>query len=253
MRKLALLLLLAAPAFGQWVPVAGAAGGGDVASVELITTTPVTGAATCTSGACQFTLGLDAAGAYTVASLTDSGLTATRVPFAGVAGLLQDSAALTFSAGTLSATTFAGAFAGSTVTASSLTATRIPFAGTAGLLGDASGFTYVSGAVAVPTSIATTRFLSTGTAPAVANVGADSCGTTAATIAGKDQAHVITVGATSGTECRVTFNVAFANAPVCTVTGQTAPDLHLVTTTTTSTITGTLTAGEKLYEICLGY
>lgn len=208
MRRLALVLLLAAaPLSAQWVPVAGAAGGGDVASVQLITTTPVTGAATCTSGACQFTLGLDTAGAYTVASLTDSGLTATRVTFAGASGLLSD----------------------------------------------ASGFTFGSGALAVPTSVATTRFLSTGTAPTVANVGADSCGTTAATLAGKDQAHVITVGATSGTECRVTFNVAFANAPVCVATGETATDLHLVTTTTNVTVTGTLTAGEKLYVHCLGY
>lgn len=97
------------------------------------------------------------------------------------------------------------------------------------------------------------RFLSTGTAPTVANVGADSCGTTAATIAGKDQAHVITVGATSGTECRVTFNVAFSNAPVCVATASVATDLHLVTTTTTATITGTLTAAEKIYVHCLGY
>lgn len=97
------------------------------------------------------------------------------------------------------------------------------------------------------------RFLSTGTAPTVANVGADSCGTTAASIVGKDQAHVITVGATSGTECRVTFNVAFANAPVCVATASVATDLHLVTTTTTATITGTLTAAEKIYVHCLGY
>lgn len=200
-------------------------------------------------------------GAGSFTSVTDSGLTTTRVPFATTGGLLTDSSAFTFTTGTgtLAATKFSGAFDGGSVTSSTLTSGRIPFVGASGLISDVGNFTYNSTTGAITNtngtapSISTQRFLSTGTAPGVANVGSNSCGTSAATIAGKDQAHVITVGATSGTDCRVTFNVAFANAPVCTVTGETATDLHVVTTTTTSTITGTLTAGEKIYEICLGY
>lgn len=198
-------------------------------------------------------------GAMNATSLTDSGLTSGRVPFAGTGGLLQDSSVFTFSAGTLSATTFTGAFTGGAVTSSTLTATRIPYVGTAGLLQDLANFTYTTATGALVNtagtapSISTARFLSTGTAPTVANVGVNSCGTTAATIAGKDQASVTTVGATSGTECRVSFNVAFTNAPVCTASATIATDLHLVTTTADVTVTGTLTAAEKIYLICLGY
>lgn len=47
-------------------------------------------------------------------------------------------------------------------------------------------------------------FTATGVAPTVGNVGANSCGTTTATIAGSNQSGEITVGATSGTQCRVT-------------------------------------------------
>ena len=46
-------------------------------------------------------------------SVTDSGLTSGRVPFAGTGGLLQDNAALTFDGTTLSATKLAGAHNGS--------------------------------------------------------------------------------------------------------------------------------------------
>lgn len=56
------------------------------------------------------------------ALIQDNGtrLTSGRVPFAGTSGYLQDSSALTFSAGTLSATTFSGAGTGLTGTAASL-------------------------------------------------------------------------------------------------------------------------------------
>jgi hypothetical protein len=89
-------------------------------------------------------------GAYTFTSITDSGLTATRVPFAGSGGLLTDSSAFTFTSGTgaLAATTFSGAFDGSTVTSSALTSGRVPYASTAGLLTDAAAFTYTSGTLA---------------------------------------------------------------------------------------------------------
>jgi len=47
-------------------------------------------------------------GALTVTSLTNSGLTAGRVPIVGTAGLMGDAAALTYAAGTLSSTIHKG-------------------------------------------------------------------------------------------------------------------------------------------------
>lgn len=95
-------------------------------------------------------------------------------------------------------------------------------------------------------------YVSTGTGLAVANVGANSCGTTAATIAGGNNAFVITVGATSGTQCRVTFTFAAgtewdcaANDDTTTVAVRTTP----VDTTHTDFI-GTFTAGDKVTGIC---
>jgi len=55
-------------------------------------------------------------GAYTFTSITDSGLTATRVPFAGSGGLLADAAPFTYASGTLTSTVFQGA-AQDTITA----------------------------------------------------------------------------------------------------------------------------------------
>lgn len=55
--------------------------------------------------------------ALTASSVTDSGLTSGRVPFASTGGLLTDASTLTFSAGTLTATTFAGALSGNASTA----------------------------------------------------------------------------------------------------------------------------------------
>jgi hypothetical protein len=219
---------------------------GTVTAATLASTGGITAATTvAATGGVSGTTGTFS-GAVSGTTATFSALTTTRVPYASTAGLLIDASTFTF-------TTSGGILDVTAIRPSGLTVTRVPFAGTAGLLGDVTGFTFGSGALAVPTSVATTRFLSTGTAPTVANVGSNSCGTTAATIVGKDQASVTTVGATSGTECRVTFNVAFANAPVCTASATVATDLHLVTTTANATITGTLTAAEKIYLICLGY
>ncbi len=157
------------------------------------------------------------------------------------------------------ANTFTGTHTFGQIVDSGLTATRIPFAGASGLLVDAANFTYTTATGALVNtngtapSISTQRFLSTGTAPAVTNTTSNSCGTTAATIAGKDQASHITVGATSGTSCTVTFNVAFANAPVCVASATVATDLTVATTTTTAIVAGTLTAAEKIHLLCFGY
>lgn len=87
------------------------------------------------------TRAVDAAGALTVTNLTDSGLTATRVPYAGTAGLLVDAATFTF-------TTSGGILDVTAIRPSGLTATRVPFAGAAGLIGDSAAFTHVAGLTA---------------------------------------------------------------------------------------------------------
>lgn len=93
-----------------------------------------------------------------------------------------------------------------------------------------------------------------GTAPTVANTSANSCGTTAATIAGSDTAGRITVGATSGTSCTVTFGTAFATAPACWSNNETTGNLMRATaTTTTVVIAGTMVGGDLITYGCTGY
>lgn len=102
-------------------------------------------------------------------------------------------------------------------------------------------------------SSVTASFISTGTGLAVANVGANSCGTSAATIAGGNNAFAITVGATSGTQCRVTFTFAAANEWDCVFADQTttiAIRATPVDTTHTDAI-GSFTAADKVTGICL--
>lgn len=70
-------------------------------------------------------------------------------------------------------------------------------------------------------TVTASTIVTSGTAPAVANVGANSCGTTAATIAGNNNAGEITVGTVAGTQCRVTFTIAAPTRRVCTVTDAT--------------------------------
>lgn len=68
-------------------------------------------------------------------TLNDAALTSGRVPFATTNGRLTDSSAFTFSAGTLSSTTFAGALTGNASTATALATPRningVAFDGTA--------------------------------------------------------------------------------------------------------------------------
>lgn len=77
-------------------------------------------------------------GSVTAANFTNAGLTATRVPFAGVGGLLTDSANLTFDSGTNTLTTVNAAISG-------LTANRIPYASAGGLLTDSNALRFTSG------------------------------------------------------------------------------------------------------------
>jgi hypothetical protein len=98
------------------------------------------------------------------------------------------------------------------------------------------------------------HFGHTGAVPAVSNTSANSCGTTAATIVGTDQAGKVTVGATTGTSCTVTFATAFANAPPCVVNNETTANLARATSTTTAVIlAGTFVAGDVLSYACNAY
>jgi hypothetical protein len=110
----------------------GALPSGSVTSVSVTTANGVSGsvATATTTPAITLTLGaitpssVASSGAVSGTSFTDSGLTSGRVPFASTGGLLADSAAFTFSAGTVTATTFAGALTGNASTATTLATTR---------------------------------------------------------------------------------------------------------------------------------
>ncbi len=79
-------------------------------------------------------------------SLTDSGLTATRVPFASTAGLLADASTLTFNSGTgaLSATSFVGA-------GTSLTGIPYTITGTTGQITASAGTGNIT--ISLPTAL----------------------------------------------------------------------------------------------------
>jgi hypothetical protein len=236
------------------VPVAS--GAGVLAITDVNATGTVTGATLASTGGVTAATTVAATGGVSGTTGTFSGAVAgTTGTFSGaVAGTTG-----TFS-GAISGTTVtgSGAIGGTTGTFSALTATRIPYNGVAGLLSDVANFTYTTATGALVNtngtapSISTARFLSTGTAPTVTG-GASTCGTTAASIVGKDQAGKVTVGSVGGTACVVTFNVAFANAPSCHVTSATAVDVHAVSTTTTLTTTATFGAGEVFMYQCFSY
>jgi hypothetical protein len=101
-------------------------------------------------------------------------------------------------------------------------------------------------------SVSVGAFIAAVTSPAVANIGANSCGTTAATIAGRDNAFAITVGATAGTDCRVTFDTTAPNTWACAFSNQTTGNIARQTaaTTTTSDVSGTFVAGDVLIGVC---
>jgi hypothetical protein len=81
-------------------------------------------------------------------TLTDTGLTSGRVPYAGTAGLIQDAAALTFDGTILSATRFAGALNGTVGATTPSTGAFTTLSGTGQLtLTNASNYNlYASGA-----------------------------------------------------------------------------------------------------------
>jgi hypothetical protein len=101
-------------------------------------------------------------------------------------------------------------------------------------------------------TVTSSAFIAKTTTPIVGNIGANSCGTTAATITGRDNAFAITVGATAGTDCRVTFDTTAPNTWACAFSNQTTGNLARQTaaTTTTSDVSGTFVAGDVLIGVC---
>lgn len=101
-------------------------------------------------------------------------------------------------------------------------------------------------------SLGGSTYVTSGSGLGVANVGANSCGTSAATIAGGNNAFVITVGATSGTQCRVAFTFAAATEWDCAANDDTTTVAVRVTPvdTTHTDFIGTFTAGDKVSGIC---
>lgn len=96
------------------------------------------------------------------------------------------------------------------------------------------------------------RLVSAGTVTTVANVGANSCGTTAATIAGTDNVGNITVGTVAGTQCRITFAVAAPTRRHCVATDETTANLMRTTfvDSTHTDVIGTMVAGDTLTYVC---
>jgi hypothetical protein len=107
-------------------------------------------------------------------------------------------------------------------------------------------------ATALTPASGTVYAVTTGAALSVANVGANSCGTTAATIAGANNVFVITVGAGSGTQCRVAFPIAAVTEYDCTANDNTTTVAVRTTPvdTTHTDLIGTFTAGDKITGIC---
>lgn len=105
--------------------------------------------------------------------------------------------------------------------------------------------------------VTATAFTTAGSSPAVANIGANSCGTTAATPGGTDNAPTITVGATAGTACRLTFDTTAPNGWNCTWSNKSthtlaATPFQSADTATTADVTAATAfgAGDVLTGTC---
>lgn len=98
-------------------------------------------------------------------------------------------------------------------------------------------------------------FIGSGATPAVSNTSANSCGTTAATIAGNNQTGIVTVGATAGTSCTLTFADVAPTRRQCFVNNETTANLARAsyTDTTHSVLAGTFVAGDVLAYQCSIY
>jgi hypothetical protein len=88
----------------------------------------------------------------------------------------------------------------------------------------------------------------------VANVAANSCGTTTATITGNANAGQVVVGATSGTQCRIAIPQAVDNRWHVMCSNETTANLcrGKFVDTTHFDLLGTFVAGDTLSYIALG-
>lgn len=152
-----LIVLATAPTITSGLFVTPSLGVGTATSLAI-------GGATIGSNTLAVTGTANVSGAVTLGSLT-----ATRVPFAGVSGLLSDASTLTFNSGTgaLSATTFVGALTGNASTASSVAVGGLTGAGTGVLtalainIGSAGAFLAFNGAGGTPSSLVGTNISGT--------------------------------------------------------------------------------------------
>jgi hypothetical protein len=113
---------------------------------------------------------------------------------------------------------------------------------------------FLSGSLGTITVTSVTgKLITTGTVPAVANVGANSCGTTVATITGNDNAGEITIGATSGTQCRITFTIASPNRWYCLSNNTTTANIAraIPVDATHVDLVGTFVGGDIITYLCL--
>ena len=95
--------------------------------------------------------------------------------------------------------------------------------------------------------------ITTGATPAVGS-GSTDCGTSPS-IGGNDSAGRITVGATNGGRCTITFVTPWPNPPVCSVFDETAPTLVRPTaaSTTSVVLAGSFAGGDSLVYNCAGF
>jgi len=93
----------------------------------------------------------------------------------------------------------------------------------------------------------------TGTTPTIGS-GASDCGTSPS-IGGNDSAGRVTVGASNGGQCTITFAAPWPNPPVCSAFDETTGNLVRPTAASTSSValSGMLTAGDTLVYHCVGY
>lgn len=96
------------------IPLTGSATHTDAQTNDAIS-------ATISSSVGAITSGTISGVTLSASTITDTGLTSGRVPVVSTGGLLADVSSLTFSAGTLSATTFSGALSGNATTATTAT------------------------------------------------------------------------------------------------------------------------------------
>ena len=95
--------------------------------------------------------------------------------------------------------------------------------------------------------------ITTGAAPMVAS-GPGDCGTSPG-IGGNDSAGRVTVGASNGGRCTITFATPWPNPPVCSAFDETTESLVRPVAASTSSVAfaGALTAGDRLVYHCVGY